>query len=107
MILNGAVFWIFHNKTQPSKQTTNVAFGRYTITDAAYAYRYDDYTLYTHTDAGIFRGATTALGRHATIHSVSGIRWDASAQCRDSTRFLLFDRWSDLHIRTGRLSKVS
>jgi hypothetical protein len=53
MILNGAVFWIFHDRTHQSKQTSNAAFGRYTITETAYAYRYDDYTVYTQTDAGV------------------------------------------------------
>jgi hypothetical protein len=52
MVLNGAVFWIFHDRTQESKQTSTAAFGHYTISEGAYAYQYDDYTVYTHTDAG-------------------------------------------------------
>src|SRR5262245_50453507 len=52
MLLNGAVFWIFHDRTQQSKQISSAAFGRYTISETAYAYRYDDYTVYTHTDTG-------------------------------------------------------
>lgn len=52
MILNGAVFWIFHDRTQQSKQTSTAAFGHYTISEGAYAYQYDDYTVYTHADGG-------------------------------------------------------
>jgi hypothetical protein len=52
MILNGAVFWIFHDRTQQSTQTSTAAFGHYTISEGAYAYQYDDYTVYTQTDAG-------------------------------------------------------
>src|SRR5262249_32829975 len=52
MILNGAVFWIFHDRTQQSNQTSNAAFGHYTITEGAFAYQYDDIAVYTDTDAG-------------------------------------------------------
>ena len=53
MILNGAVFWIFHDRTQEFNQTSYVGFGRYTISSTEYAYRYDDLSTYTHTDAGL------------------------------------------------------
>lgn len=52
MILNGAVFWIFHDRTGQSTQTSTAAFGHYTISEGTYAYQYDDYTVYTHTDTG-------------------------------------------------------
>jgi hypothetical protein len=53
MVLNGAIFWIFHDRTQQSNQTSYAAFGHYTISGGAFAYRYDDIAVYTHTDAGI------------------------------------------------------
>jgi opacity protein-like surface antigen len=53
VILDGAVLWIFHDRTQPSKQTSWVGFGRYTIDGTSFAYRYDEFEVYTQTDAGI------------------------------------------------------
>jgi hypothetical protein len=51
VVLNGVVLFIFHDRTQQSKQTSNIGFGTYTISSTAYAYHYDDYALYTHTSA--------------------------------------------------------
>jgi hypothetical protein len=51
MVLNGVVLFMFHDRTQQSKQTSNVGFGRYTVGSTAYAYHYDDYAMYTHTAA--------------------------------------------------------
>jgi opacity protein-like surface antigen len=53
VVLNGAVLWIFHDRTQPSKQTSFAGFGRYTIDGTSYAYQYDELEAYTQTDAGI------------------------------------------------------
>jgi hypothetical protein len=39
MLRNGAVFWIFHDRTQQSKQTSTAAFGHYKISEGAYAYQ--------------------------------------------------------------------
>src|ERR1700687_1776892 len=52
VVLNGVVLFIFHDRTQQSKQTSNVGFGTYTVSSTAYAYHYDDYAMYTHTSAG-------------------------------------------------------
>src|ERR1700674_2814845 len=52
VVLNGAVLFIFHDRTQQSKQTSNVGFGSYTISSTTYAYHYDDYAMYTHTSTG-------------------------------------------------------
>jgi hypothetical protein len=53
VLLGGAVLWIFHDRTQPSKQTSFAGFGRYTIDGTSYAYQYDELEAYTQTDAGI------------------------------------------------------
>jgi hypothetical protein len=52
VVLNGVVLFIFHDRTQASKQTSNTGFGTYTVSSTAYAYHYDDYAMYTHTSAG-------------------------------------------------------
>jgi hypothetical protein len=51
-VLNGVALFIFHDRTQQSKQTSNIGFGTYTVSSTAYAYHYDDYAMYTHTSAG-------------------------------------------------------
>jgi len=53
VVLNGAVLWIFYDRTQPSKPTTSAGVGHYTIDGTSYAYRYDEVEVYTQTDAGI------------------------------------------------------
>lgn len=53
VILNGTVVWIFQDRTQPSKQTSFAGFGRYTIDETSFAYQYDEFEVYTQTDAGI------------------------------------------------------
>ena len=51
--LNGTVTYVFHDRTQQSSQTSYVGIGKYTATTSQYSYGYDDYSTYTHTDAGI------------------------------------------------------
>ena len=51
--LNGTVTYVFHDRTQQSSQTSYVGIGKYTATASQYSYGYDDYSTYTHTDAGI------------------------------------------------------
>jgi hypothetical protein len=51
VILNGVVLFIFHDRTQQSKQISNIGFGTYTVSSAAYTLHYDDYAMYTHTSA--------------------------------------------------------
>lgn len=53
VILDGAVVWIFVDRTQPSKQSSFAGFGRYTIDGTSFAYQYDNFEVYTQTDAGI------------------------------------------------------
>jgi hypothetical protein len=53
IVLNGTVTYVFHDRTQQSSQTSYVGIGKYTATASQYSYGYDDYSTYTHTDAGI------------------------------------------------------
>ena len=52
VVLNGVVLFIFHDRTQQSKQTSNIGFGVYTVSSTAYTYHYDDYAIYTSTSDG-------------------------------------------------------
>jgi len=53
VFLNGAVVFIFHDRTQPSAEINYAGFGRYTVNAASFAYHYDDMSIYTHSDTGI------------------------------------------------------
>src|SRR6476660_1139878 len=52
VVLNGAVVWIFNDRTQTSKQTNFAGVGHYAISETAYSYQYDEIEVFTQTDAG-------------------------------------------------------
>jgi hypothetical protein len=53
VIMRGVVLWIFNDRTQSSKETNYAGIGHYTIDDNSYSYQYDEYEVFTQTDAGI------------------------------------------------------
>ena len=53
VLMDGVIVWIFNDRTQPSKETSTTAFGRYTLDQSSFAYGYDEYEAYTQTDAGL------------------------------------------------------
>ncbi len=53
MLMEGTIIWIFNDRTQPSKQTSTTAFGRYTVDQSSFAYGYDEFEAYTQTEAGL------------------------------------------------------
>jgi hypothetical protein len=53
MVLNGAVMWIFYDRTRPSAEISYSGLGRYTVNATSFAYRYDELSIYTHSNTGI------------------------------------------------------
>jgi hypothetical protein len=53
VVLNGAVVWIFNEKTQASKQTNFAGIGHYAISGTTFSYQYDEMNVFTQTGDGI------------------------------------------------------
>jgi hypothetical protein len=75
--LNGAVLWIFNDRTQASKQTTYALIGHYAISETAFSYQYDEAEVFTQTDAGITvsrKPAWEGMRPYTQVQEADGVR---------------------------------
>lgn len=77
VLVNGAVVWIFNDRTQASKQTNYAGFGHYAISETAFSFVYDDFQIFTQTDTGITvsrRLPWEGMRAFAPVQKAEGIR---------------------------------